>query len=48
MKINFHFIMSVIKSCLRITACFFLMIELLALAGMFFLLAEIFGIIEEL
>ncbi len=47
MKVDFHFVMSMIKSILRIGACLFLVLEMLQPAGFLFLVAEIFGIIEE-
>lgn len=43
-----HFKMSIIKSTLRGAAATSLVVEAFVLAGTLFLLAEIFGVLEEL
>ena len=46
-KTNWHFRLSLIKSFLRITAALLLTQSNFAWAGITFLIAELFGIIEE-
>lgn len=45
---KFHFILSMIKSGIRIVAAVFLMHQEFSVAGLFFLIAEVIGIAEEL
>lgn len=47
-KTNWHFYTSIAKSTLRIIACWALWDYALGSAAMFFLIAEILGIVEEL
>ena len=47
-KTNWHFRISVFKSCLRIMAGVTLIRGELAISGVLFILAEVLGIIEEL
>jgi hypothetical protein len=47
-KTNWHFRISVFKSCLRITAGVTLIRGELLISGVLFILAEVLGIIEEL
>lgn len=46
-KTNYHFIFSLLKSAIRIVACFFLAKQELLVAGLLFAAAETLGIIEE-
>lgn len=46
--VDFHFVVSMIKSFLRIIACGFLFVGNYIGAASFFVVAEILGIIEEL
>ncbi len=47
-KTNWHFRISVFKSCLRIMAGITLIRGELAISGVLFIIAEILGIVEEL
>lgn len=47
-KSNKHFQISLVKSFIRILGCGFLAYGEISLAGIFLLVAEIFGIAEEL
>ena len=47
-KTNWHFRISVFKSCLRIIAGVTLIRGELAISGVLFIVAEVLGIIEEL
>ena len=47
-KSSWHFTVSLLKSLLRLTAGVLLSIGFLILSGIFFIVAEIFGIVEEL
>ena len=46
-KTNWHFNISLVKSCLRIVAGITLIRGELLLAGILFILAEILGVVEE-
>lgn len=47
-KSNSHFRISIIKSIIRIVACYFLSISNLPVAASLFGLAEVLGILEEI
>ena len=47
-KTNWHFRISLLKSCLRILAGLALVLSDVTLSGILFIGAELFGIIEEL
>ncbi len=47
-KTNWHFYISLAKSCIRIGAGFALIFSKLPLAGALLIVAEILGILEEL
>jgi hypothetical protein len=48
MNIDGHFIVSMVKSGMRIIACAFLMLGDLPMAGGLLMLAESLGIVEEM
>lgn len=45
---DFHFKVSLVKSCLRLVAGVALIAESFVVAGVFLILAEILGVVEEL
>jgi hypothetical protein len=46
-KTNWHFRISLVKSALRITACYFLFFQQFGTSAIFLGLAEALGVIEE-
>jgi hypothetical protein len=47
-KSNSHFVISIIKSAIRIVACYYLFFFNLPIAATLFCVAEILGIFEEI
>lgn len=47
-KSSWHFVMSILKSCLRIGAGFSLIFNQIFISGILFIFAELLGILEEL